>query len=197
MKKLAWILLLNLLILGTIGNCFASTYIESINGDLEYQNIGNLDLGLNIIRGIAFSNTEGDYSENPIFDQDVFQFNIPSGMQLTGIKFELSTDYSSNVGYPSANWVYEMHAPPYFENMKYLLSTSILGDGSTGDISISPVGEGEYYMGQGFSITTGDKFTTSYTLSLTTATVPVPGALWLLGSGLIGLVGFRKRLKTA
>jgi hypothetical protein len=27
------------------------------------------------------------------------------------------------------------------------------------------------------------------------APVPIPGAIWLLGSGLIGLVGFRKKLK--
>ena len=27
------------------------------------------------------------------------------------------------------------------------------------------------------------------------STVPIPGAVWLLGSGLIGLVGFRKKLK--
>lgn len=195
MKKIAWSLLLNLLILGCVGNCFAITYSEAIDGDLEYQNIGVLALGLNTITGTAFSNTEGANADKPVFDQDVFLFNIPSGIQLTGIKFEWSTNYTNNISYPSANWVYEIQAQPYFNNMKYRLSTSILGDGSTGDISILPIGEGEFYMGQGSSITTGDKFTTSYTLSLTAVQTPIPSSIFLFGWGLFSLAGISRRKK--
>ena len=39
--------------------------------------------------------------------------------------------------------------------------------------------------------------TLNFDESSTTAPVPVPGAVWLLGSGLIGLVGFRRKFKKA
>jgi len=34
-----------------------------------------------------------------------------------------------------------------------------------------------------------------YWIEVGPSTVPVPGAVWLLGSGLIGLVGFRRKLR--
>lgn len=36
--------------------------------------------------------------------------------------------------------------------------------------------------------------TTSFDASLSTSPVPIPGAAWLLGAGLIGLVGIRRRI---
>lgn len=191
MKKLVCFMLLNFLIFWRIEESFAFSYSEALSGDLYYQNIGNLDLGLNTISGTAFSDTEGDVGE---FDQDFFAFNIPEGMQLTGINFEWETIYTDNIGSPSARWVYGIYDYNFNYNYYQLIVPSILGIGSTGDISISPaVGEGEYFMGQGGSITTGDKFTTSYILSLTTTPVPIPSAIWLLSSGLIGFVRFSSR----
>jgi len=43
--------------------------------------------------------------------------------------------------------------------------------------------------GDYFTLGNGDVFSGN----LTNTPVPVPGALWLLGSGFIGLLGFRKR----
>ena len=41
----------------------------------------------------------------------------------------------------------------------------------------------------------GASYTGAYTAQLNpTAAVPIPGALWLLGSGLIGMVGVRRKL---
>jgi len=37
----------------------------------------------------------------------------------------------------------------------------------------------------------------SYSASLDVASVPIPGALWLLGSGLVGMVGVRRKLGKA
>lgn len=44
---------------------------------------------------------------------------------------------------------------------------------------------------------TGDSYGGDYTINFTPATtpVPIPGAVWLLGSGLLGLVGLRRRFK--
>jgi len=43
----------------------------------------------------------------------------------------------------------------------------------------------------------GPEFTGDYSASLTPSAVPIPGALWLLGSGLVGMVGVRRKLGKA
>jgi hypothetical protein len=34
-----------------------------------------------------------------------------------------------------------------------------------------------------------------FEVDFTVSEVPIPGAVWLLGSGLIGIIGFRRKLK--
>ena len=43
-----------------------------------------------------------------------------------------------------------------------------------------------------------ERLTTDFAIDVSTAPVPVPAAIWLMGSGLMGLFGFsRKKSKTA
>jgi hypothetical protein len=71
--------------------------------------------------------------------------------------------------------------------------------------------EATYWLGSGgfghpapgiwaFQFTTGlhagqDPYDYHYVLPVRTGDVPIPGAVWLLGSGLIGLVGLRQKFK--
>lgn len=48
----------------------------------------------------------------------------------------------------------------------------------------------------GYSSITGQGFTTVYFDNVSIDPVPVPGAVWLLGSGIVGIVSLRKRLKS-
>jgi len=51
-------------------------------------------------------------------------------------------------------------------------------------------------MGEGMSLFTGSPYSEVWNINITAvSSVPVPTAIWLFGSGLLGLVGFAKRKK--
>lgn len=65
--------------------------------------------------------------------------------------------------------------------LKYFLEDYLLEGGATYTITLNVLKVPTADSGRGYA-------------NITTAT-PIPGAVWLLGSGLLGLVGFRKRNK--
>ena len=57
---------------------------------------------------------------------------------------------------------------------------------------VNPTGS---YAGTAFTINLNNDSTTSFSVMAPQASVPLPAALWLLGPGLAGLAGIRKRVK--
>jgi len=74
--------------------------------------------------------------------------------------------------------------------VKSWLDGSYANNGIKMDILGAAPGE-KFYM-RAFSLEDGTNFAT---LNVETSAVPIPGAAWLLGSGLLGLVGIRRRKK--
>ncbi|MBU1055062.1 MAG: VPLPA-CTERM sorting domain-containing protein [Proteobacteria bacterium] len=78
-----------------------------------------------------------------------------------------------------------------WEEVSYDLDAGQLGWLSDdGNIHLALIGPG-YYM----TDFNAQFWLDSVTLTATNAAVPIPGAVWLLGSGLVGLVGIRRKLK--
>ena len=78
-----------------------------------------------------------------------------------------------------------------------------INDDNTLVTSIPNTAEGEFYgfkadgtfMGVRLEGIPGDGQETYYAVDVALAPVPIPGAVWLLGSGLLGLVAVRRRMK--
>jgi hypothetical protein len=167
----------------------------------DYDTIGGLpDVGLfNLVAG---SNTFEGSVWTPGDSSDVFLIGIGPLQTLTGASIAFGTNLSlSNYmfAFPAPQWTLEESdpTPTIFDltvGYDYMSSTQI---------SIAPAferGEGIYsvLIGNGtFGINAGDYETPiDYTMTFETTVVPVPAAVWLFGSGLIGLVGVARRTKS-
>jgi hypothetical protein len=83
---------------------------------------------------------------------------------------------------------------PFFSVIYGGVNSSNLIDhtGSVGavDVGDAPTGQSIEFLGEAWIINSSPNPGSG---SLSTATVPVPSALWLLGSGLLGLVGIKRK----
>ncbi len=69
------------------------------------------------------------------------------------------------------------------------------GDALIGSILFDSSGGYPEASAQGFGADVAESYTIDNLIFEAGAPVPIPGAVWLLGSGLIGLAGFRRKLK--
>lgn len=172
----------------------ATIHDESINGDLSgllnTPTPLTVSAGTNTIIGQVGNN--GNTGATDGTDADYFTFNIAPGSDLVSITID---SYTSSSG----------SGQSFFG---YTEGTSFTGQGF-GDIDgfvIFNASSGEVLddLSGGASLAAGDyafwlqetaDVTVDYEISFEVATVPVPAAAWLFGSGLLGLMGIARRKK--
>ena len=144
----------------------------------------------------AFAPGEGGTIGN-LFITDVVGGN-PTGTST------LVVEYVSEVGGLSFDLIdiddSESYVIEVFDNLDNLLSTRSItdGDAQTGDGVVTRIGisaEGIRKLVVTGTKTSGSGFGLGFD-NFNTSTVPIPAAVWLFGSGLIGLIGVARRKKT-
>ena len=191
---------------GTVTVLYAGTYDEAVvpgshdglpAGD--YDTIGGLpDVGLfNLVAG---SNTFTGSVWTPGDSSDVFLIGIGPLQTLTGASIAFGTNLTPftpmfSFGPPDPQWTLEEsdETPTIFD-----LPVGFNGLDSA-QITFAPAfsrGEGIYsvLIGNGtFGVNAGNYDTPiDYTMTFTTTVVPLPSAIWLLGTGL-GLLGVARQ----
>ncbi|MEA5112553.1 MAG: hypothetical protein VB050_00850 [Geobacteraceae bacterium] len=182
-------------IAGTAANVYgdnAKSYISDIDGKTAVSVLGDLGGSYSFVRGMNdFGDVVGQSS--PISGSDHAFVYTAGSMKDLGSLGGLSIAYDINnqgqiIGfYEDANKV--RHSFIY-ENGAMSDLTSLLTAGSGWDLSYAMA-----LNDQGQIIGYGklNGVTHGYLLSPVTAPVPIPAAAWLLGSGLLSLVGIRKK----
>jgi len=174
------------------------SYDELVDGDIigdtGLLTTFNFDVGVNVISGSRTGNKIAGITSS---DGDDFFFNLDTNLILTNITFAYNNVVVSGVEkfgdtrFLSSNteqiWMFDTSGPTD-PSPKSLFA------------SLLPIGAGTYLFSDGAILlpTTVDgdwDATWDYTLSFTVASVPVPPAVWLFGSGLIGLIGIARRKK--
>jgi len=205
----------------TYVNSAVIQYDEAIDGDLTRDitglgvYIGSVDVGVNTISGTESSNPSIPLSR----DSDTSSFTVTAGNQIDSIfiNYDFTGIYAPRVFlqkiigpddyglieietilgfYLGTNL--DIHAPDvpiYFTHNNYIADqTDILSF-----FNSAPLTEGQYQLaGSGGFVgteTMNELNTLDYTWSMNVSAVPVPAAVWLFLSGLVGLLGYSRRYK--
>jgi hypothetical protein len=181
---------------------FAATYSESVDGELsgvtasptflqlDYLASGNVP-GSNVVDGMI-----GRSASTGQIDLDYLWVNVPVGFILSELRVGNSTTFGNNgsfIGVASGSF---MPVPPNTTTASGLLgwkvygagdrSTNILddmalaGNGASGFSGLLGPGDYTFWIQE---LSTGS-YNYRFNLVLTPEPVPVPAAVWLLGSGL-------------
>ena len=158
------------------------------------QNIGTLILGDNTIQGQITLN----YGTDPLDYYDLWTAAVPEELRVTAASitisdlvdntyggFRAAINFSPNGGglsaedYSGTVGTYQLVDPYNGGTSPMWSGGSINGFVATPIFATNPISAGQ------------DAFT--YELTITTAPVPIPAAVWLFGSGLLGLIGIARR----
>jgi len=192
------------LVLSTSANAALIALDDSIHGidSLTFDDVSGLTwLDVSITAGMTYNQVFGELGSGGQFEG----YRYATGAEVE----QLLTSSGVNV---DSMWTVENFAPINDLVQNYLGHT---GDSFTSDASavFSEAGENgghkrvfirtQDFMGKGFaSLTSGTQYDNAnegeghmLVVSESISTVPVPAAVWLFGSGLIGLVGFARRKK--
>ena len=199
-------ILINLAVLGlsiSSVNAALVNYDEAVSGDLIHlATTFNFDTsGVNSVSGSTEWASSG-------FDSDAFFFYLADGLQITDVSVVWSNPSLANLPNGGLSWSFlaQAFSPPPLSSTTLLLSAIHLPSSvavTETVIVVAPyTGADRYWLsnGTGRSNATDPLLpwhvSASYDMSFTTAAipaVPVPAAVWLFGTALIGLVGFSKR----
>lgn len=170
------------------------SYDEAIDGDIN-RDFFLLDIGTNTITGDTELN-------NPGTDFDIFDFDLAPGTQVNSISYEFTnvverpgtSGFGLGMDTGSGNlgdWEIDV--------LNDASPVSILGE-------ILPLSAGagpytfDYYLWRfgGSADPFGGQWDYTLTFEVGPATVvPVPAAIWLFGSGMLGMIGIARRKKAA
>lgn len=178
---------------GIISHANAATvYNEAISGDLTdfLSSISSTDIGLlgtgpNTILGSLDGgpaipdDPPGAIAENGPDEFDVFLFST------TG---PWTVDFVSTSGLTSAGII-------YYENDGGITFGSFVSASSVAlDVFGGPLAAGSYALAL---LPPGNTGALGYDITINVSEIPIPAAVWLFGSGLLGLIGMARRKKTA
>ena len=145
----------------------------------------------------------GDFGGNILFSGTYSPGNSPHTVYFENLDFDSSAILLIEIGGLAPGEEYDQLIISGLTNLDGILTVSLINDffPTLGDsFEILKFGEysGNFKGFNGLNIGNGlilDPVFTADSLTLVTSNVPIPSALWLLGSGLIGIVGIRRKFK--
>ena len=165
------------------------TYDESIDGDIT----GFIEIlagpGLNLDFDVGINTVSGTTTITAdSHDDESFTFAIPTGTTLTNISVNGVTS-----GVAGGSWLWGIRETPTGATIAI---DSLRNRNPSKDhflSSIMPLAAGNYsFHLEGIG---GLNHSLDYTFAFDVTAVPIPPALWLFSSGLLGLVGIARRKK--
>jgi len=174
-------------------NAALVNYNEASDGELDFASTTfSIDTaGVNSISGSSSQ-------EGFTFDNDTFFFDLDAGLAITGLSLSFSNGAQQNIIFEPQGFVQELGTP----TLLMLTTYSIATDAETTTVSVAPpYSFSNYKVGLGGTtfggITEESLATFDWNVTIMTTAVPIPAAIWLFGSGLLGLVGMARRKKAA
>jgi len=122
--------------------------------------------------------THSQYQGTLIYNTDVRYEEVTSSAVLYQSLFGVNNTFTYAPGNSSSDALYSIYEGGYATRM----TSVVIADTYTAIYDVEELGFNDYPYGQGH-------------LLVRTSVVPVPSAVWLFGSGLIGLVGLARRKK--
>lgn len=194
--------------------CYAAATFDSTGLWEITQNMVTKDPGGNIIPGPGIPTFYADCLQLSLEPNDSFELSTDFTTPISGHVFDdlyvIDGPTGSPFGIPpdSRPWFFiglETTTPGVFMWGHFMIDTwdfTVTGNGTTLEGSWDATMSGYYFMDNPSPVNTlyynpvmdGNTVEATFTGS---KVVPIPGALWLLGSGFIGVLGFRKKFKKA
>jgi hypothetical protein len=197
MVKITLILAASMLMLSGQAKAALVNYDELVSGDLvhglpftELTNVGTFDIGINTVSG-NIMRPFGDTS-------DSFLFDIAEGHQLNSATIYFFVTGLANMSFQLAK-IDDIDAQTQFynENTTINLTADPTTSSALAFSAVMPETSGTFSVNlpgnYGF---TNDVFM-FYTWEFEVVAVPAPAAIWLFGTGLLGLIGAKWRRKAA
>lgn len=196
-------------------NAATINFNEASDGDIDLISGTPFtsDIGRNVIAGTISTGSSNDVDFFTFFIPEntkaafLFDYTIDTGGSPYDVSF--SWELRRGVTTGDCNWAclttYESFASEVFKSGEPV--GWIVPDGDISILSIAELSSGFYQMKQigsaGSSVFSGEtpwdsfKYDMNYNIALDVSSVPLPSAVWLFGSGLIGLIGLARRKANA
>ena len=152
----------------------------AVTGTLELTTVLGSDLTLTAVTPLSFS-----------FSDEV-NTTTDATVTLTSSQFEFATDSAGNI----TEWNINISTYDPSATVGQLWSSSILTTNTVSGIKDQAVTQ-TCASGESYCIVTNTANAVIYDQAGNWSVVPTPGAMWLFGSGLLGLVGIPRRKKEA
>lgn len=183
----------------------SSSWNEESFGDFNAGQLVTLTEGDNLFIGTQ------EWSADPI---DGFRFIIPDGYRTT---IDVTFEYLNLIGSEETAWIWDLFSMPIAEEClpdwaydcyrpigSVLIASEILqtpeGYQDPPNWDYVPVNgymleAGYYQLTDNFGFTDNHNSILTYSFNLHTIAAPIPAAIWLFGSGLLGLIGVSRKKK--
>ena len=181
------------LVLSTSVN--AATLVEDFEGAFPGWETGWLGVNSNVqnyygVGGVRGNNPDGLWIADGLANGRVAEitFDAIFGASISDFSIDTTTHFISNLTFE----VFDMDSNSIFNSAIAVTSGALTDPGTYQTFAFSSANGVS-----GFSITGGsaEGNTSIDNVIVNASVVPVPAAVWLFGSGLIGLVGFARRKK--
>ena len=195
-------------------NAATINFNEASDGDIDLISGTPFtsDIGYNVIAGSISTGSSSDFDSFTFFIPEntkaafSFDYTIDTGGSPYDVSF--SWELRRGVTTGDCSWAclttYESFASEVFKSGEPV--GWIVPDGAISILSIAELSSGFYQVKQigsaGSSVFSGEtpwdsfKYDMNYNIALDVSSVPLPSAVWIFASGLIGLIGIARRKKS-